>query len=72
MTFVKAVFLGIPDIRSKISCGQVDMTFIKAAWQLKIVLGYMIHQKARSKMCFCIKLLQAVSANGRRNLLAVI
>ena len=24
-----------------ISCGQVDMTFVKAAWQLKIVLGFL-------------------------------
>ena len=32
---------GIPDIRSKITCGQVDMTFIKATWQLKIVLGFL-------------------------------
>ena len=27
----------IPDIKSKISCGQVDMTFVMATRQLKLV-----------------------------------
>ena len=44
MPFVKAVSkvknsFGIPDIRSRISCGQVDMPFVKAVSSVKIVLG---------------------------------
>ena len=33
--------LRIPDNRSKISCGQVDMAFVNAVWQLNIVLAFL-------------------------------
>ena len=65
-------------IKNKISCGQVGITFVKAAGQLKIVFGYLRSDFSHTRELnqtyrkLGTKLLQAVSANERRNLQTVI
>ena len=77
MTFMVECFF----YKTKFSCGQVDMTFVKTARQLKIVLGFLtsdllhtieLNLASRSSMSFYTKLLHAVPANERKTLLAVI